>query len=111
WQSCLAGADIMVEASRLERREELFKTAWVKRGALVIRYGTVRALDLSLTAIMDKIVVDDLGQFRAGSLGALRPHIDAGRVGEEKVYAELCEIIVGKKPGRERADETILFWH
>jgi ornithine cyclodeaminase len=111
WRSCLEGADIMVEASRLERREELFKTEWVKKGALVIPYGTVSALELSLTAIMDKIVVDDLGQFRAGSLGALRPHIDAGLISEEKVHAELCDIVVGKKPGRERADETILFWH
>src|SRR5207248_7831765 len=80
WRSCLVGADIMVEASRLEKREELFKTEWVKKGALVIPYGTVSALELSLTRIIDKIVVDDLGQFRAGSLGALRPHIDAGLV-------------------------------
>jgi ornithine cyclodeaminase len=111
WQSCLEGADIMVEASRLEKREELFKTEWVRKGALVIPYGTVSALELSLTAIMDKIVVDDLGQFRAGALGALRPHIDAGLVNEEKVHAELCEIVVGNKPGRERDGETILFWH
>jgi ornithine cyclodeaminase len=32
-------------------------------------------------------------------------------VSEETVYAELAEIVVGKKPGRERDDETILFWH
>jgi ornithine cyclodeaminase len=111
WQSCLDGADIMVEASRLERREELFKTEWVKKGALVIPYGTVSALELSLTGIMDKIVVDDLGQFRAGSLGALRPHIDAGLISESSVHGELGEIVVGAKPGRERDEETILFWH
>ena len=111
WQSCLDGADIMVEASRLEKREELFKTEWVKKGALVIPYGTVSALELSLTGIMDKIVVDDLGQFRAGSLGALRPHIDAGLISESSVHGELGEIVVGAKPGRERDEETILFWH
>ena len=111
WQSCLDGADIMVEASRLERREELFKTEWVEKGALVIPYGTVSALELSLTGIMDKIVVDDLGQFRAGSLGALRPHIDAGLISESSVHGELGEIVVGAKPGRERDEETILFWH
>jgi ornithine cyclodeaminase len=111
WRSCLDGADIMVEASRLASREELFKTAWVKKGALVIPYGTVSALELSLTGIMDKIVVDDLGQFRAGSLGALRPHIDAGLISEASVHAELCDIVTGRKPGRERDDDTILFWH
>jgi alanine dehydrogenase len=111
WRDCLEGADIMVEASRLEKREELFKTEWVKKGALVIPYGTVSALELSLTQIMDKIVVDDLGQFRAGSLGALRPHIDAGLISETSVHAELCDIVTGKKPGREGDGETILFWH
>jgi ornithine cyclodeaminase len=111
WQSCLEGADIMVEASRLVEPEPLFRTAWVKKGAAVIPYGTMSALELSLTEIMDKIVVDDLGQFRAGTKGALRPHIDAGRISEASVHAELAEIVVGKKPGRERDDETILFWH
>jgi alanine dehydrogenase len=111
WRSCLAGADIMVEASRLETRIEHFKRDFVKPGALVIPYGTISALELSLPAVMDKIVIDDFGQFRAGKFGALRPHIDQGLVTEETVHAELAEIVVGKKPGRERDDETILFWH
>lgn len=111
WQACLEGADILVEASRLAAPEPLFKTEWVRKGALVVPYGTMSALELSLTAIMDKIVVDDRGQMRAGRLGALRTHIDAGLVSEAGVHAELGEIVAGGKPGRERAEETILFWH
>lgn len=41
WESCLRGADILVEASRLEKREELFRADWIKPGALVVPYGTV----------------------------------------------------------------------
>jgi ornithine cyclodeaminase len=111
WRSCLEGADIMVEASRLEQREEIFKTAWIKKGACVIPYGTVSALELSMMSIMDKIVIDDFSQFRAGKFGALRPHIDAGLISEDTVHAELAQIIAGKKKGRESDDETILFWH
>ncbi len=111
WQACLEGADIMVEASRLDRPEPLFKTAWVKKGALVIPYGTMSAVELSLTDIMDKMVMDDWGQAGAGKFGALRAHVEAGKLSEATLYAELCEIAVGKKPGRERDDETILFWH
>ena len=33
WQSCLDGADILVEASRLMQPEVLFKTAWIRPGA------------------------------------------------------------------------------
>jgi len=111
WRSCLQGADIMVEASRLDVPAEHFKRDFVKRGSLVVPYGTISALELSLPAVMDKIVVDDLGQFRAGKFGALRPHIDQGILNEEDIHAELAEIVVGRKPGRETDDETILFWH
>ena len=30
---------------------------------------------------------------------------------EESLHAELAEIVVGEKPGRESDSETILFWH
>ena len=111
WRDCLEGADIMVEASRLNERQDLFNADWVTPGTCVIPYGTVSALDIRMTGIMDKIVIDDFSQFRAGKLGALRPHIDAGLVSEETVHGELCEIVTGAKQGRERDDETILFWH
>jgi ornithine cyclodeaminase len=111
WQACLEGADIMVEASRLDRPEPLFRTEWVAKGACVIPYGTMSAVELSLTDVMDKIVVDDWGQARAGPYGALRAHVDGGKLSEANLHAELGEIVAGAKPGRERDDETILFWH
>jgi alanine dehydrogenase len=111
WQTCLEGADIMVEASRLERPEPLFRTAWIQPGACVVPYGTMSAVELSLTDVMDKVVVDDWGQSRAGPYGALRAHVDSGRLSEASLHAELGEIVAGRKPGRERDDERILFWH
>jgi ornithine cyclodeaminase len=111
WQSCVDGADIVVEASRLEAPAPLLQTAWVKRSALVVPYGTMSAVELSLTDIMDKIVVDDWGQCKTGQFGALRAHVDAGKLSETTLHAELGQIVAGKKPGRERNDETILFWH
>jgi hypothetical protein len=32
WQSCLDGADVLIEASRLPEPEALYKTAWIKPG-------------------------------------------------------------------------------
>jgi ornithine cyclodeaminase len=111
WQSCLEGADIMVEASRLEAPTPLFKTEWINKGALVVPYGTMGSVELGLTDVMDKIVVDDWGQCRTGKLGALRAHVEAGKLSEATLHAELCQIVAGLRPGRERDDETILFWH
>ncbi len=58
WQSCVEGADIVVEASRLTEPAPLLRTQWIKRGACVMPYGTMSAVELSLTDIMDKLVVD-----------------------------------------------------
>ena len=112
WESCVRGADIVVEASRLPQPTPLLKTEWIKPGALVMPYGTMSAVELSLTDIMSKVVVDDWGQCRKGlPYGALRAHVDSDRVTQENLHAELGQIVAGLKPGRERDDETILFWH
>ncbi len=111
WRSCVEGADIVVEASRLGAPEPLLRTEWIKPGALVIPYGTMSAVELSLTDIMAKIVVDDWGQCRTGKFGALRAHVEAGKLTGETLHAELGQIVAGLRPGRESEQETILFWH
>jgi alanine dehydrogenase len=112
WEGCVRGADIVVEASRLPSPEPLLKTEWIKPGALVVPYGTMSAVELSLTDIMEKMVVDDWGQCRKGlPFGALRQHVDSDRLNEKNLHAELGQIVAGLKPGRESDAETILFWH
>ncbi len=111
WESCVRGADIVVEASRLERPTPLLKTEWISRGAFVVPYGTMSAVELSLTDIMDKLVVDDWSQCKGGMFGSLRAHVEAGKLSEQTLYAELGEIVAGRKPGRQSDDETNLFWH
>jgi ornithine cyclodeaminase len=69
------------------------------------------AVELSLTDIMDKVYVDDWGQCRQGRFGALRAHVERGLVTEESIAGELADVVAGTRPGRERDDERILFWH
>lgn len=111
WESCLKDADIMVEASRLPEPQPLLRTEWVKQGAFVVPYGTMSAVELSLTDVMDKLVVDDWGQCKGGKFGSLRAHVEAGKLSEQTLHAEMCQIVIGERPGRERDEETILFWH
>ncbi|SPJ16736.1 Putative ornithine cyclodeaminase, mu-crystallin (fragment) [Burkholderiales bacterium] len=93
----------------------------------MVPYGTMSAVELSLTDIMDKMVVDDWGQCKSGQFGSLRAHVwgqcksgqfgslrahvEAGKLSEATLHAELGEIVAGRKAGREWEDETILFWH
>jgi len=105
------GADILVEASRLGTPEPLLRTAWVGPGAFVVPYGTVSAVEIDLLDVMDKVVVDDWREAQSGRFGALRRHVDTGRLSAASLHAELGQIVTGARPGRERDDERILFWH
>jgi alanine dehydrogenase len=111
WESTVRGADIVVEASRLIEPTPLLKTEWIKRGAFVVPYGTMSAVELSLTDIMDKLVVDDWGQCKSGQFGSLRAHVEAGKLSEKTLYAEMGQIVANLKPGRQAETDTILFWH
>src|SRR5439155_11648118 len=101
WESCVRGADIVVEEARLPEPRPMLKTAWIKKGALVMPYGTMSAVELSLTDIMDKMVVDDWGQCKTGQFGSLRAHVEAGKLSEATLHAEIGEIVAGQKAGRE----------
>jgi ornithine cyclodeaminase len=105
------GADILVEASRLTEPAPLLRTAVVRPGAFVVPYGTVSAVELDLLDVMDKVVVDDWREAQSGRFGALRRHVDTGRLSAASLYAELGQIVTGRRPGRERDDERILLWH
>jgi len=105
------GADILVEASRLTEPQPLLRTAAIEPGAFVVPYGTVSAVELDLLDVMDKVVVDDWREAQSGRFGALRRHVDTGRLSAASLHAELGQIVTGRRPGRERDDERILLWH
>jgi alanine dehydrogenase len=111
-REAVEGADVVVEATRLVEPEPILRTEWIGEGAFVVPYGTVSAVELDLLSVMSKVVVDDWGQCKAGGrFGALRPHVERGLLTEDTLHAELAEVVVGRKVGRERDDERILFWH
>lgn len=111
-EEAVVGADIVVEATRLSSPEPLLKTAWLDACTLLIPYGTMSVLELDVLDRIDKVLVDDWAQCkRDDPFGALRPHVRAGLLTDETLYGELAEVVVGKKSGRERHDERILFWH
>ncbi len=104
-----AGADIVVEATRLTAPEALLHNADLAAGALLVTYGWVRAIEPLLALSVDKLVVDDWEQCTKG--GQLHDLIQSGELTRTRVHAEIGEITAGLRPGREGADERILFWH
>jgi len=97
WRSCVEGADIVVEASRLSEPQPLLKTEWIKPAAFIVPYGTMSAVELSLTDIADKLVVDDWGQCKGGPFGSLRAHVNAGKLSEQTLHAEMGQIVAARR--------------
>lgn len=108
-EECVTDADIVIEATRLEKATVLIEDAWLKPNCLLVTYGWVMAVDPETVRKAGKIVVDDWEQCCKG--GQLFPMIQSSELTLEKIYAEIGEIASGKKPGRTDPNERIVFWH
>ncbi|WP_421695689.1 ornithine cyclodeaminase family protein [Aestuariivirga sp.] len=105
----VSGADIIVEATRLERPQSLITEAMLKPGALLITYGWISAIEDRVPEEADKFVVDDWRQCCEG--GTFEPLIRSGRLTRDHLHAEIGEIAAGMRPGRQTEEERIVFWH
>jgi ornithine cyclodeaminase len=100
-QEVFEEADIIITAVG-RPKDRIFKEQWVKAGALVLPVGP-RGWETAAIGKMEKFVVDDWGQFS---------HLYDGEEGYyaplPTLYAELGEIVAGKKPGRQSKAERII---
>jgi len=97
----IEGADVVVTATgHLEER--IFKSSWVKAGALVLPVHT-RGWETAAIHNADKFVVDDWQQI---SHNLFKPDGYYGQFSGSPV--ELGEIVIGQKPGREDRHERIV---
>jgi len=110
-EATVRDADIIIDASRLLTHQVLVEDSWVKPGALIQPYGAVLSVAPSLPFTVDKLIVDDWNQCQKSQYGQFAGLIQSGELRTEHVYGEIGEVVAGVKPGRERPDERILFWH
>jgi len=102
------GSDVCVTCT--PSRRPVLARGDVRPGTFVAAVGAdtplKQELDPGLMA-SGKIVVDILEQ--CVEIGDLRHALKAGAVTEADVYAELGEIVAGRKPGRTSEEEIIIF--
>lgn len=79
---------------------------WLKAGAFV---SNVSIMDVHKDVYekADKVVVDDWDQSNREKK-IINQLVLEGRFSRERLHAELGEIVIGKRPGREHGDEIIL---
>jgi len=104
YREVVEGADIVCTVTIGD--EPMVKKEWLKKGSLVISAGSYQELDPEVVLTADKIVVDHWGQ--ASHRGELAKLVEAGKLGEKNIHAEIGQILAGKRKGRERDDENIL---
>ena len=104
-QEAVSEADVIITATTAN--EDLVEAGWMRReGYLLCSIGTYRELGYETIKAMDKVIVDHRGQ--AKITGTLAYWFSKGMLTDEDVYAELGEIVSGKKAGRESDAEKIL---
>jgi alanine dehydrogenase len=103
------GADIVIEATRLEKPEMLIRDEWLTPHCLLVCYGWKMAVDPATVRTASKVVVDDWEQCCKG--GQLHPMIESGELTHAKLYAEIGEVTSGTRAGRTDVDGRIVFWH
>jgi alanine dehydrogenase len=107
-RSALRASDVCVTCTTATeffiRREDVRPGTFI--AAVGADDGHKQEIDPSLIASA-KVVVDSLDQ--SCTIGDTHHAIAAGLMGKEDVYAELAEIVVGRKSGRTNANEITLF--
>lgn len=108
-ESAAKGADIVVTCTPSPK--PYLKGEWIDTGTHISAVGAdtaaKRELESSLIKKVDKLVVDFMPQ--ALVVGEFAGPISEGVIKKDNIYAELGEIVAGKKKGREGDNEITLF--
>jgi ornithine cyclodeaminase len=107
-EQAVTGSDVVVTATM--SNSALVKSDWVGKGTHVTAVGSdspeKQELDPRLLRKADKYVVDSVKQ--CAQLGELHHAIEEGIMAEKDVHAELGEVLLGIKSGRESDDEITI---
>jgi len=103
-KEAVEGADIIVTVTSSEG--ELVRDEWIKPGSFIASVGSYPELESALPKNVEKLVVDDRTQARYR--GELWKGYERGEFADGMIYAELGEIVSGKKKGRETREERTL---
>jgi ornithine cyclodeaminase len=101
------GADLVVTVT--PSREPLVELGWLANGVTVLAVGSdgpeKQELATEILGAAGKVVVDSRAQCL--ELGETHHAVSAGVLAPEGIHAELGEVLLGKRPGRE-GDEQIV---
>jgi ornithine cyclodeaminase/alanine dehydrogenase-like protein (mu-crystallin family) len=102
-EEALKGADIVVSATTTST--PIVKDAWLPAGSTVYSIGKHQEMESDVYKNADKFVVDSWEHCRNKS--DMQRMLKENYLSEKDLYAELPQILSGKKPARESDRERI----
>ncbi len=106
-EDAVRGADCVVTATVAD--EPIVRAAWLKEGVLFAHVGSYQEEEEQVILQADKIVVDVWEEVLHRRTPLLARMHEAGTIDRTRIHADIGEIILGDKPGRETDDERIFF--
>lgn len=88
--------------------QELVKKDWIKPGVFIARLGSYQEVSLDVITDADKVVVD-CWKYVSPRIPEIIQLKQENRFDFKDVFAEWPDIVAGKSPGRETADEVIVY--
>ena len=107
-KACVEGADIICTVTPV--RKPIVKSAWVKDGAHINAMGADAPGKEELEPALlkrSKIVIDDWEQ--ASHSGEINVPLAKGVISKKDIYAEIGQVVTGKKKGRPSANAITIF--
>ena len=106
-QQAVEEADVIVTATVAD--EPIVKAAWLKKGSFFSHIGSFQEEEEEVIYSADKVVVDLWHEVLHRGTPLLARLYHAGKITEERIHANIGEIIRGNKSGRTSKDERIFY--
>lgn len=106
-EKAVIGADVIVTVTVAD--EPIVKARWIKEGAFFAAVGSYREEEDEVVLEADKIVVDGIDHVIHRETPIIAQLVLSGRMSRDRIYGEIGEIILGKKPGRVSEEERIFY--
>lgn len=106
-QEAVEDADVIVTVTIAD--EPIVKDAWVKSGSFFSHVGSYQEEEQAVVENSDMLVVDDWGAVLHRETPILAKMFLAGELTESQIHANLGEIILGEKSGRQSDSQRIFY--
>ena len=105
-EQALSDKDIIITAT--PAKQPYVKAPWVAEGSLYIHMSGYEC-EFDVITQSDKIVVDNWEDVKSRNSQTPAIMFHEGKLSDDDIHAEIAEILVGEKTGRESQEERIFF--